>query len=417
MKFFVRCIGLLGPLVAICVSCSAVPEQQGLLEAEIPDAKISSRNLRIMVSEYVPSYAHKIESTADNILANSQDRTIRQNALLWKINAISAGFGAATRPDPLGSYFDLWVLTRQMKHLFEAADDPQFGPWQQDAIVACQQLDARLIEINQKLASQNAFVESFVEETARQHPLSNLYFDRPPLATENIESIRPPKHDMLHVVASMQDDVKEMQRLSALYAEYLPKQARWQAELLALSMHTMPAVESTLADLAVAADAMHHMAASAAEMQESLDHQLAAMPLLLDSQRQLATGDLEEMQALTLAQLRAEREAVMLAVHQEQEAVRAWVEATAASSADRADVITEKRVVQSAGEAERLLDRAAVYGAALFAATGVLGFLFFLWYRVVRRPRRQPREVEPHRTEEINFAFDHERRGNRRRAA
>ena len=63
MKFLIRRCCLLGLVASLCGSCSAVPEQQGLLEAEIPDAKVSSRNLRAMVSEYVPSYAHKIEAS------------------------------------------------------------------------------------------------------------------------------------------------------------------------------------------------------------------------------------------------------------------------------------------------------------------------------------------------------------------
>ena len=45
----VACLGL--------SACTTVPQQEGLLEAEIPHSKISSRNLRAMVSEYVPSYA------------------------------------------------------------------------------------------------------------------------------------------------------------------------------------------------------------------------------------------------------------------------------------------------------------------------------------------------------------------------
>ena len=417
MKFLIRRCCLLGLVASLCGSCSAVPEQQGLLEAEIPDAKVSSRNLRAMVSEYVPSYAHKIEATADKILAGSEDPSMRRNALLWKINAISAGFGAASRPDPLASYFDLWVLTRQMRHLFELAEQPQFGPWQADAIATCQQLDVRLVEINNKLDSHLTFVESFVEETAREHPMSDLYFDRTPLATENIEKIHRPKHDVLHVVASMQDDVKDMQRLSALYAEYLPKQARWQAELLALDMHKSPVVESTLADLTVASSAMHQLAASASKMQKNLDHQLAAMPQLVDTQRQLATQDLIQMQAATLAQLRAEREAVMLAVHQEQQAVRQWVQATATGSVDRADAITRKRIVQSASEAERLLDRAAVYGGTLFAAAGFLGFLFFVWFRLVGRQQRKETVGHTAKSEPINFGSGRQYRDETRRAA
>ncbi|MEC8338513.1 MAG: hypothetical protein VXZ84_10255 [Planctomycetota bacterium] len=373
--------------VCLCVSaCTTVPQQEGLLEAEIPHSKISSRNLRAMVSEYVPSYAHKVEATADMILAGCEDPETRKNALLWKINGISAAFGAASRPDPLASFCDLWVLTRQMRYLAESGEEPPpFGDWQQDVIATCLQLDKRCIEIDSKLEPNLDYIESFVEKTARQHPMEDLYFDRTPIATENIEKIHQPKHELLHVLASMQDDVKDMQRLSALYAEYLPKQARWQAELLALGVDQSPAVREALADFNMASQAMQQLASSADAMQNTVDAQLAALPEVVDQQRIETTRDLKKMQAQAMSQIRAEREAVMLAVHREQEEIRKWVEATALASADRADVITRKRVTQSATVAERLLDRAASYGAALLAIAGFLGVLFGAWFRLIHR--------------------------------
>ena len=389
LRFSLRYVVVLGAGCLVAVSaCSSVPRQEGLLEAEIPHSKISSRNLRAMVSEYVPSYAHKIEATADTILTRCQDTAIRKNALLWKINAISAGFGAASRPDPLASYCDLWVLTRQMLYLFESSGDPpQFGDWQENAVIACKELDARLVEINSKLDPNLDYIESFVEKTAQRHPMHDLYFDRTPIATENIEKIHKPKHELLHVLASMQDDVKDMQRLSALYAEYLPKQARWQAQLLALDVDQSPIVQTALGDFTVASQAMEQLALSASEMQDTVDQQLAVMPAVVDQQRKQATADLEKMQAAALAQIRIEREAVMRSVNQEQVAIRKWVQATANASADQADIITQKRIKQSAGEAERLLDQAALYGGTGLGIAGFLGFFFFAWFRIVQRQR------------------------------
>ena len=61
------------------------------------------------------------------------------------------------------------------------------------------------------------------------------------------------------------------------------------------------------------------------------------------------------------------------------------MQATAATSADRADGIVQQRIVQSAGEAERLLDRAALYGGTFLGVAGFLGFLFLAWFRIMHR--------------------------------
>jgi hypothetical protein len=402
MKFSAFCLIGLGTVALLLCSCGTLPRQEGLLEEAVPDSKISSRKLRAMITEYVPSYAHKIESTADLILAQSQDPAIRQNALLWKINAISAGFGAASRPDPLASYVDLWVLTRQMGDMFNShATQPYFGPWQAEAIASCRELDHRLLEINDILGSHLNYVPKFVDKTASQYPMSDLYFQRAPLATQNIEKLAEPNREILHVLTSMQDDVKDMQRLSALYAEFIPKQARWQAELLALTVHQTPVMKSALEELGLASQSMSQLAFSAGQLQGTVDREFQRLPSLVDQQRRLATVDLERVQSSTIAELRLEREAVIQAIHEEQLAVSEWVKATANSTADRADVIVQKGIYQSEDVAERMLDRMTLYGCTLLAAAVVLGLLFVLWFRLVTRPARLAGAVRPRPSEEL----------------
>ena len=244
-----------------------------------------------------------------------------------------------------------------------------------------------LWKINQQTRSQPDLRRVFCRKNgAAASDVEDLYFDRTPIATENIEKIHQPKHELLHVLASMQDDVKDMQRLSALYAEYLPKQARWQAELLALGIE--PVTNRAMQRLPILRSPRRRcikLLFRPNEMQNTVDQQLAAIPTVVDRQREAATADLEKMLTVALAQIRAEREAVMQAVHQEQLAIREWVQLTADASADRADVITQKRITQSAGAAQLLLDRAAFYGGTFLGIAGFLGFLFFAWFRILHR--------------------------------
>ena len=125
--------------------CMNVRSADGLLEQQAPTARLSSRKLRVLVTDYVPQFGHRVEQAADEILAQSSDPHLRRNALLWKSNAIAACFRAASRPDPFGAYLDVWILTRQMTQFFEQPSaHPVFGPWQARALETSRQLEAPL---------------------------------------------------------------------------------------------------------------------------------------------------------------------------------------------------------------------------------------------------------------------------------
>lgn len=103
--------------------------------------------------------------------------------------------------------------------------------------------------------------EDFVVEFAREHPIHSLYFDRPSLVAPYIPQLSDQTREVLEVVNNLNESVTDLQRLSARYAEFLPKQARWQAELLLLSASTAAVLSQPMKELAVVAQSMECMAA------------------------------------------------------------------------------------------------------------------------------------------------------------
>jgi hypothetical protein len=85
----------------------SVRSTSGLLEQTAPSINVSSRKLRVLLTDYVSQFADRIEQAADEILSQTSDPQIRRNALLWKSNAMTACFRAALRPDPLAAYLDI----------------------------------------------------------------------------------------------------------------------------------------------------------------------------------------------------------------------------------------------------------------------------------------------------------------------
>jgi hypothetical protein len=393
-QFITITLAVLGGLTVLSsIACRPVPQRRGLLEEQLPGAKVSSRTLRIMLVEFLPNYAHRIELTADQIMSQTEDPAILQNALLWKINGISAGFGAASRPDALAAFLDLWVLVRQTRFLFESSwDSPQFGLWQGEAIAACRALESELKAIHEKLDVDDNLGATFVENTVMHQPLQDLYFQRAPLMTQNVEKITEPNRELLEVVSSLQQDIDEVQRVSALYAEFIPKQARWQAELLAMEAEDFPVVQTSLNQLMLTTQAANQIAETALDLEVALESELKALPNLIDQQRTAITNDLERMRVATFADLQQERKAIMDSLHAEQVAVSEQVQRTADRATLQADQIVQRGVASSQVAGERLLDRAAIYLAALVGIAGLLIVLALFWLKIQKRqPQRRRR--------------------------
>ena len=53
----------------------------------------------------------------------------------------------------------------------------------------------------------------------------------------------------MEVLGRLETNIDELQSLARLYAEFLPKQARWQAELLSLDLIELDPLADSLADL------------------------------------------------------------------------------------------------------------------------------------------------------------------------
>ena len=68
--------------------CQTLQSNEGLLEQESPNSKVSSRQLRIVLDDIVLQYSSQVERAADRILTENNDPHVCKNALLSKMNGI-----------------------------------------------------------------------------------------------------------------------------------------------------------------------------------------------------------------------------------------------------------------------------------------------------------------------------------------
>lgn len=381
---------LLSPLLILCLlaGCQRLPHQQDMLERGSEHHRVSSHQMRVLVNEFVQYSAHRIELRADQILNDSAvDTTTRKNALLWKINGISANFRAASRNDPLGAFLDIWTLNRQMSQLAESPmGHSMFGTWQAAVADEHLDLDSRLKQIEQAVGGDmylgNEIAgEKFVAKFAQDFPLTSLYFDREPIALRYIDEVREPSHELMHAVANLDENVDELKKLSMLYAEHLPKQARWQAELLLLDVTQLAVVQRPLQDFSQVSDAVSAIAGIVQVLPELVAREHQALESLVASERQETLHELERMRTATVAQLETERSIVLDALQQERaevlhglrgerEAATGDLNAELSRALAATDAITRQRVAEVLAQSPTLVDH---FFKRLWQLCGVLG--------------------------------------------
>jgi len=381
---------LFGALLAlVSLGCERVVAPAGLLEETAPTASLSSQKLRTLLIDYVPRFVGQVEQGADRMLAESSDPLIRHHALMWKAYAVPACFRAASRPDPLAAYLDVWILTKQMNALFEQpSGTPLFGPWQPGAVETSRRLEDPLRHIYATLGVELPIGEEFVTRFAATHPLENLYFDRTSIAVDNIQSIVVPKEDMMQVVGKLSEDLDELRRLSALYSEFVPKLARWQAELLMEGALARGPMAAALGDAALAARAADRLAYVAESVPVTVANERQALQSIVASERQQVLQEFDRMRLETLAAVRAERDVVLATFHQERiDTGEALLEASQ-TTIDSAEGLVERRTAQLVDGGHSLLERAfdRLVQLLVIAIVATVGILLFR-----RRKPRYPR--------------------------
>jgi len=285
-------------LVLICllfVGCVA-PRQKTNFELEVMREDAVPLELWAEVFNYTEAFSKRVEQTADGIMEQAEDPEVRRQALLWKMNAIPVCMSAQDNASPVGCLIDVWAVSRQMRQYFaDGYGRSQFGELQPLAISTCAELEADVSEIARAhlQPEQYAAWEHRLAEWTAEHVISDDSFDRPSgVRALSKQLSQKAVGDVFSTVENLETEVYFLRAKVGLYADHLPRQARWQAELL---------------------------------MMDALDRQVP--PLLtnayerLAAERMLVLEDVDRQRLETLKAVQAEREIVLEALQGERRVI------------------------------------------------------------------------------------------------
>jgi len=316
---------LLGLLALAGWGCTTV-QQGGTQRSALMEAtggKTTSADVRAMTNALAISVPGGIEAAADQV-ARSPDAATRRRALLWKIEVIPAFYQALFNSDPLAAGLDAWSLSLQLEQAVNSsAWRDHLGSLQAAALEATH--EARMqIEAAVKATARTTEgferAKAWVERWAREHPIVGPISSRTSVLPELVR-MAPGGLDVsvFQVMADIPVTIADLAKRTDIYAAYLPKAARWQAELMADDLAGRAEMQRALATLASVERLTER--ANALLSPPELRGAFEAASGQVRAERVAALASVDQQRVETLAYLSRERVAAVADIDREREAL------------------------------------------------------------------------------------------------
>jgi len=328
-------------------------------------AELSSRNQSLLAL-----YSAEIESAADQIMANSSTPAVRRQALVWKAEAIPAMQTSLLRTDPLGAVVDSWAFIAQMK-TYMAQPAVKQG-WGESYPVVEQTLNRMQGQMEQvvKHAAPSAdmnVLQQKIDTWAQAHPIQVSLSGR---ESADADLVRNLEQSALGARASLNAIVESIGDLTARldsYNAYLPKAARWQAELMISDLASSPEAGAAMANaatlsrtLAKTSDTLEHAPDFVREMQKTtladLEGQRLAGQAFLQGERKAVLDAVDRERMATMAGLRGERLAATADLRGERQIIMGTLQQQEAKVMSDLDVARQRALVDFDSRSRGLID-------------------------------------------------------------
>lgn len=302
-------------------------------------AELSSRNQSLLAL-----YSAEIETAADKILLESPSPTARKQALVWKAEAIPVMQTSLLNTDPVAAVLDTWVFIFQMKAFMDQPALKQgFGESHSVVADTLRKMDEQIEQLVQTAAptANMTDLRQRVGRWAEGHPIRVSLAGRPSVDPEVIRKVGESDLGTMASIKALGESLGDLTARLDSYNVYLPKQARWQAELLLEDVTSDPHVSATLSNVAVLSTAL-------AKTSGSMDR----MPELMGQARQAVKADIEEQRVATQDFLRNERLETLDDLQRERIATVAAMRGERLAAT--ADLRGERQTILNALHSERL---------------------------------------------------------------
>ncbi len=395
---------LLGLMVVMCGCAPGATSKTALIKSA-KGVQSSAAELSLRNQSLLGLYSGQIETAADRVILESPSAATRRQALVWKAEAIPAMQAALLKTDPLAAALDAWVFILQMKaYVRQPVVKEGWGDFEP---LVMETLNRMETEVKQRLqaAAPSADMDSIEQQLrswAEAHPIQSGLSSRESIDALLIRRTEQSELGTRATIKAIGESIGDLTARLDSYNAYLPKQARWQAELLLSDVTRNPKVSATVSNIADLSSTLAKTSASMEQMPEYMNNlnkvaltevegQRLATQAFLREERIESFDSVNQQRIETIVDLRRERLAatedlsketqIMLnGLHSEEQALMRDVNAT-----------TERTLADSEIRARRLIDHFFLRAFELVLATLLLCALvvwFFLRRAAVERRHR-----------------------------
>jgi hypothetical protein len=318
---------------------------------------ISQLELRLRLTDYYIRFTGEIEASADQIIHEAADPEIKRAALMWKIYGISAMNKAINMPDPVASFYNAWPLSKQMIDFFDSGlGKEKLGEYHKIALENCLKLEGLLDSIVLEVGGIENYqrAEPKVDKWVKDHPIKDLYFTRETTLKYFAEELGQQNFGLGKSVSTITELLIELSNKVNLYADILPRQARWQADLAL--MYYLGDSGMVLSRIDRLINSFESITAIVEMTPELLDHNRDAALSNIDLQRQKSLELLISERKAVISQLVLEREELVKIIMNERQTVIEEMKGERAVVMDEMRSISADVIQLSGQEMERIVD-------------------------------------------------------------
>jgi hypothetical protein len=258
------------------------------------DLAVQPERVRVCMRSLVEPLCGAIVASADRIQAETPDRAIQREAILWKIEAVPAVRESLFRPNPFAAVADSWVLAWQMIEYFESGPGKAaLGDQSAVALEACRTMEREIEALSaaMTISKNTSDVRKVAMDWAKAHPIRHTIAGRESILGQVSDRQIQDSFSMSEAVGSVVITLDDLNRRMDVYSAQLLDQARWQAELLSMDLAADYELDTLLALAKRAADSADQAASTLNRLAPAMETALAVAasgPELIAAERKVA---------------------------------------------------------------------------------------------------------------------------------